>query len=306
MSFIKNKIIYILGALFLATAVIVAVSIWQFGLIPIKHYVVDNAKLNLKFMDINKNIERLKIKTRLIIYYEKVKPLNYKDKLKQTLDKTKILIKKTDLEYKNTAVFIKKTEPYGNYDAHVIKTFKKFYFRWEIINKPIFKRFIRYPGYIAPKISYTFFSKYLLRQLSSSILPSKTPAEKVLSYFEHIIGAYFFIFIFGTVIVIILGILLIYYFDKFFNAIRGSEQRFKTYFYRLPAPSLIIDVETGIIIDANEKATDFYGYSNEEFKQMTMFVLNPFMPNKDIINIRTKAINEGYNYWSNPHIVGVN
>ncbi|MHB1696896.1 MAG: PAS domain S-box protein [bacterium] len=298
MNFIKNKIIYVLGILFLIIVLTGAVLIWRFGLIPIKHYDVDNVKLHLKFDEINKNIERTKTNTRLIIYYEKVRPLNYKNRLKKVLNKTKILIEKTDLKYKKTAAFIKKTAPYGNYRPEIVKAFKKAYFQWEIFGKPGIKRFIKHPVYIAPVTSYRLFSKYILLPVSSSVLPSKPLAEEALSYFEYIINIYLFVFILGTFIIIILGIILAYYFGKFLNiiVIEENERRLKTFFDKLPAPSFIADVKTGFIIDANEKASEFYGYSKEEFKHITIAVINPFISIEKTISFSAKALKEGYNF----------
>ncbi len=295
MCFIKNKITYVLGALFFITVLTSAVSIWRFGLVPLRHSIVCNTKLHLKFMKINKNIERLKTKTRLIIYYEKVKPLNYRYKLKQTLNKTEILVGKIDSGYKNTAAFIKKTAPYANYDPKIVKIFEKSYFQWETFGKPDIKNFIKYPVYIAPITSYRLFSKYILMPVSSSVMPSITPALEALSYFKYIINMYFFVFILGTIIIIMVGILLAYYFSKLF-IVRKSEQRLKTFFSKLPVPSLIVNVESGLIIDANKKAVEFYGYSKEEFTHMTIAVINPFISIEEKIDFMAKSLNEGYNF----------
>jgi diguanylate cyclase (GGDEF)-like protein/PAS domain S-box-containing protein len=78
--------------------------------------------------------------------------------------------------------------------------------------------------------------------------------------------------------------------------IKSSEQRLRTFFNKLPVPSLILEVETGLIIDVNEKALEFYGYSTDEFRQMNVAVINPFAPAEETLNIRAKALNEGYNY----------
>ena len=91
------------------------------------------------------------------------------------------------------------------------------------------------------------------------------------------------------------GILLAYYFSKLF-IVRKSEQRLKTFFSKLPVPSLIVNVESGLIIDANKKAVDFYGYSKEEFAHMTIAVINPFISIEETIDFRAKALKEGYNF----------
>ncbi|MHB1661977.1 MAG: sensor domain-containing diguanylate cyclase [bacterium] len=292
MNFIKNKIIYVLGALFFIITLTASVLIWRFGLIPINYYVADNIKLHLKFTEINKNIERLRTKTRLIIYYEKAKPLNYRHKLKQALNKTKILVEKIDSEYKKAAAFIKKTAPYANYNPEIVKTFRKSYFQWETINKPIFKRFIKYPGYVAPKIAYGLFSKYAL-SLSSSVLPSKTLVEEALSHFKHIIGAYLFVFILGTVVIIFVGILFIYYFGKFFNAVRESEKRYFQIFKSNSAPILRLNIETGGIEDVNYSAVNFYGYSEPELKNMNISQIDPFISEEAKRKFWAKLKNSG-------------
>jgi diguanylate cyclase (GGDEF)-like protein/PAS domain S-box-containing protein len=75
-----------------------------------------------------------------------------------------------------------------------------------------------------------------------------------------------------------------------------SEKRLKTFFDNLPVPSLIIDVESGLIIDADKKAVDFYGWSKEELRNMTMADINPFVSIKETIDFRAKALKEGYNF----------
>ncbi|MCL4428295.1 MAG: diguanylate cyclase [Deltaproteobacteria bacterium] len=75
-----------------------------------------------------------------------------------------------------------------------------------------------------------------------------------------------------------------------------SKKRLKTFFDDLPVPSLIVNVESGLIIDANKKAVDFYGYSKEEFAHMTIAVINPFISIEETIDFRAKALKEGYNF----------
>ena len=263
MSFIKNKIIYVLGALFFIIALSIAASIWQFGLVPLKHYTVANIKLHSKFMDIDENLDLFGRKMFLIIYYEKAKPLNYRNKLRQTLNKTEILVKKIDSGYKNTAAFIKKTAPYANYDPQTVKTFEKSYFQWKTIDKPIFKIFIKNSGYISTRTIFGSFTLYN-RSLYSLILPLKT-LVKNLPYFEHIFNIYLLIFAIGAVFILILGILLAYYLDKFFNAVKESEELFKTLADNMPEG---LDMHTEKFIYANPALQEKLGYSEEELKNM--------------------------------------
>ncbi len=75
-----------------------------------------------------------------------------------------------------------------------------------------------------------------------------------------------------------------------------SENRLKIFFENLPAVSFITDADSGIIVDVNKKAIDFYGYSKEEFQNMTVRDLNPFISNKDLKNFRIEAVKKGSNF----------
>ncbi len=263
MNRIKNKIIYVLGTVFFVIALIFAVSIWRFGLIPLKDYTVANIKLHSKFMDIDENLDLISRKMFLIVYYEKAKPLNYRNKLRQTLNKTEILVKKIDSGYKNTGTFIKKTAPYANYDPKIVKIFEKSYFQWKTIDRPIFEIFIKNSGYISTRTIYGSFSSYN-RSLNYLILPLKT-LVKNLPYFEHIFNIYFLTFTIGTVVIVILGILLAYYLDKFFKAVRESEELFRTLVDNMPEG---LDMHTEKFIYANPALQEKLGYSEEELKNM--------------------------------------
>ena len=80
------------------------------------------------------------------------------------------------------------------------------------------------------------------------------------------------------------------------EAIELSEKRLETFFDNLPVPSLIIDVKSGLIILANKKAVDFYGYSKGELSRMTIADINPFVSVRETIDFRAKALKEGYNF----------
>ena len=52
------------------------------------------------------------------------------------------------------------------------------------------------------------------------------------------------------------------------QALRESEEKFRTLFYGNHSVMFLIDPETRMFIDANQKACEFYGYSHEEIKNM--------------------------------------
>ncbi|GIV95801.1 MAG: hypothetical protein KatS3mg057_0458 [Herpetosiphonaceae bacterium] len=57
-------------------------------------------------------------------------------------------------------------------------------------------------------------------------------------------------------------------------ALRESEKRYRQMFENNQAVKLLIDPETGAIVDANHAAALFYGYSLERLKQMKIFEIN--------------------------------
>ncbi|RZV40447.1 MAG: PAS domain S-box protein [Candidatus Acidulodesulfobacterium acidiphilum] len=76
----------------------------------------------------------------------------------------------------------------------------------------------------------------------------------------------------------------------------SSEKRIETFFENIPVPTFIIDIESGVIVNANKKAVEFYGYSKEEFKNMTVRDINPFISDNDLKNYRKQALKEGLNH----------
>jgi PAS domain S-box-containing protein len=58
---------------------------------------------------------------------------------------------------------------------------------------------------------------------------------------------------------------------KIEQSLRDSEQLYKTLFNTSPFAIGIIEMETYRVIEVNETATRLYGYSKEEFKNMTLF-----------------------------------
>ena len=58
------------------------------------------------------------------------------------------------------------------------------------------------------------------------------------------------------------------------DALRESEELFRNLFMRHEAVKLILDPETGDIIDANNAAEKFYGWSREQLLTMKIFDIN--------------------------------
>jgi PAS domain S-box-containing protein len=62
------------------------------------------------------------------------------------------------------------------------------------------------------------------------------------------------------------------------EALRLSEEKFRSIFENHSAIKLLIDPETGNIADANQAAADYYGWSRKELKQMKISQINILSP----------------------------
>ena len=63
---------------------------------------------------------------------------------------------------------------------------------------------------------------------------------------------------------------------------------------------LIIEVESGRIVDANQAAVDFYGYSREELLDMSIQDINTMAP-EEVLEERRKAAEQKRNYFTFSH-----
>jgi len=63
--------------------------------------------------------------------------------------------------------------------------------------------------------------------------------------------------------------------ERALEALRGSEERYRSLFERNPLPMWVYDRETLRFLDVNEAAVLHYGYSREEFQSMTLLEIRP-------------------------------
>jgi PAS domain S-box-containing protein len=73
------------------------------------------------------------------------------------------------------------------------------------------------------------------------------------------------------------------------DGLRESEERFRRLFHGHSASKLIIDPDTGQIIDANDAAAVFYGWSIDELKQMQVQQINDLPPEEVKVRMATAA-----------------
>jgi len=80
--------------------------------------------------------------------------------------------------------------------------------------------------------------------------------------------------------------------------VRASEKRFRGMFHGHSAVKLIIDPESGSIVDANEAAATFYGWSVRELTQMRIQQINDLPPDavQDRMQIAVSAPNARFEF----------
>ncbi|MDO8896694.1 MAG: PAS domain S-box protein, partial [Bacteroidales bacterium] len=84
------------------------------------------------------------------------------------------------------------------------------------------------------------------------------------------------------------------------KALQKSEASFKSMFEKHGAIMLIIEPETGLIIDANDMASDFYGYSKAMLCSMTINDIN-ILSHEEVLCELKAALNEKRNFFIFPH-----
>ena len=84
------------------------------------------------------------------------------------------------------------------------------------------------------------------------------------------------------------------------KALKESEERFKNMFERHSSIMLLVDPETGMIINANHASVRFYGYSKPELLSMRIDQIN-ILPPEQVKMEREQALREERSYFIFPH-----
>jgi PAS domain S-box-containing protein len=73
------------------------------------------------------------------------------------------------------------------------------------------------------------------------------------------------------------------------KALRQSEERYRAMFHTNQAVKLLIDAETGEIVEANRAACEFYGYAPEEMAGLEIWRINT-LPREEVLENMRKAL----------------
>ena len=267
----NNKTVIIAGIAAIILWIIAAALTFDRTFIPLKNYIGKNSKIILKVSIINDDITKISFLMKNIISYETYKPVDYKNKVKKYLKKLSLAVNKTDEDYKKlfarlnikTPLKLKKLS-FSNSKYFSVFA-RKSYYHWEYVSKPIIIRFIKYTPFVPLKLSDRMFLEFTLIK---SVLPTYSFIRKISAGFAYLVRFAALVFIFGSFAIMLLGILVIFYLNKFFKEIRKSEQRFKNMFNNSPVIHLLMDIDTGRIVDANKAAEKFYGWTRKELTDM--------------------------------------
>lgn len=86
------------------------------------------------------------------------------------------------------------------------------------------------------------------------------------------------------------------------KALKESEERYSALFYHNNTVSLLIDPDTGIIVDANSAACSYYGYTWERMTGLRIFDLNRHPPEK-VLHDLSVAKNAGEKHFFSNHFL---
>lgn len=84
------------------------------------------------------------------------------------------------------------------------------------------------------------------------------------------------------------------------KAYRESENRYRSVFQKNPAVKILLDPTDGHIIDANEAACEFYGYTKQQLREQTIYQLNA-SSNEDLQEFMHLALTEKQNHFTARH-----
>ncbi len=85
-------------------------------------------------------------------------------------------------------------------------------------------------------------------------------------------------------------------------ALRENEQRFRVFFESHGSVMMLIDPDTGGIVDANRAAADYYGFTRDTLRNMAISDINLLPPDELTTQRRHAAVNQ-YNLFVVPHLV---
>ncbi len=99
----------------------------------------------------------------------------------------------------------------------------------------------------------------------------------------------------GVVYVTFVALLIYLMIKSSHNQLQASQEEYRDLFLHTPEPMIIYDPETRKVANVNKSATDMYGYSTQEFVQLTIYDLRANAGEKNNTEERTFQIHKKKN-----------
>ncbi len=103
----------------------------------------------------------------------------------------------------------------------------------------------------------------------------------------------------GLSFTVAIGILVIY-FERERTCLSESRQRYRSLFENCHTVMLLVDPQTGAIVDANQAASDYYGWSRNELRSRKVGDLNT-LPPAELKEVMGRVLNESSQYFTFEH-----
>ncbi len=287
----KSFIFQASGAILILGTIIIALLIYYLNFLPINHFINDNVRLSLAVIKANRGMEATESNVKGIIYLGIYKPAGYSSKTTTILKNLRTGIRKTDSNFRNVFSLLEKHEynAKGKYSSKLKNDVSKSYLHWKYIEKPILERIIKYHSYLTAG----FKTKYLLGYpFSLSEIQIRDILKNTFNQANYLYARSLLIFAAGILFLFVFEGLSLYFLHKNIRNIRKSGSRFFEVFNSSPAIILVLEIESGRIIEANPAAENFYGYTSEEFTSMRSDDLNPFDDRGKLKEFRKRVFEE--------------
>lgn len=156
----------------------------------------------------------------------------------------------------------------------------------------------KYPN-VSPQ--WFYFASGMLTHVIMLLLTVALPRDLLADTFRTIIVPVLLIYPLGSYLVCILFKVFQDH-QKTVQELKSSENRFRQLFYENQLMLLVIDPDTGNIVDANKTAEYFYGYPNNKIKSMKIWHINT-LSRAEIYQKMQTALSGSQNRFVFPHRV---
>ncbi len=282
-SKISKSRIFISGFLILLLYAFISLIVYNFILLKFESFLKSDNMLELRIAALSRNISETVKATEDIIRYSKK---NNEAHIKSSLVKLKDLIPLISKDFNDVNKLLKKN-PYMA--KQVLSYMRKVKHHWKYYIAPVLYALIKYHRYVANKIFYRpiLFDIYKsLPVFSPFAVKAIVNQTKDTNHLINQINIVYLLSSFAVFGIILLSLIIIVYENE---KVKESEAKYRQMFKEHSAVLLLVDIETGEIMDANRGAEIFYGYSMDELARMNITDLNVILSPEELKRFRYKV-----------------